>query len=150
MSRSLDDHPEPSRYVILRHEPTPLEHAGIGASTQRPLHWDVMFDVGETLRTWAFSTEPWEASQRGASSCSATQLADHRRAYLDYEGPVSGNRGTVVRVDSGTYRVRQDSPEIFLAELSSSRGMLRVRLTRSGAVNEQSEAEWLPEVTRAD
>lgn len=31
----------------------------------------------------------------------AEHLADHRRAYLQYEGEVSGNRGTVVRIASG-------------------------------------------------
>jgi hypothetical protein len=28
---------------------------------------------------------------------------DHRLLYLDYEGPVSGNRGRVVRWDHGTF-----------------------------------------------
>lgn len=31
----------------------------------------------------------------------AQRLADHRAAYLDYEGPVSGNRGDVERVAAG-------------------------------------------------
>jgi len=30
-----------------------------------------------------------------------TPLAPHRRAYLDYQGPISGGRGTVQRVDRG-------------------------------------------------
>jgi hypothetical protein len=31
----------------------------------------------------------------------ALRLADHRRMYLDYEGPVSGGRGSVVRMARG-------------------------------------------------
>ena len=31
------------------------------------------------------------------------RLADHRMAYLEYEGEVSNNRGTVSQVDRGTY-----------------------------------------------
>jgi hypothetical protein len=30
-------------------------------------------------------------------------LGDHRRAYLDYQGPISGNRGEVRRAAAGTY-----------------------------------------------
>ena len=33
----------------------------------------------------------------------AEQLPNHRLAYLDYEGLVSGERGTVRRVDAGTF-----------------------------------------------
>jgi hypothetical protein len=31
----------------------------------------------------------------------AKRIADHRPAYLDYQGPVSGNRGTVSRLGEG-------------------------------------------------
>ncbi len=31
----------------------------------------------------------------------ALRIADHRAAYLSYEGPISGNRGTVRRIASG-------------------------------------------------
>lgn len=30
------------------------------------------------------------------------RLPDHRAIYLDYEGPISGNRGEVRRVEAGT------------------------------------------------
>lgn len=33
----------------------------------------------------------------------ATPLADHRLAYLDYEGPLSDNRGSVARWDHGEF-----------------------------------------------
>ena len=31
----------------------------------------------------------------------AQRIADHRRSYLDYEGPISGERGQVIRVANG-------------------------------------------------
>ncbi len=34
----------------------------------------------------------------------ALRLADHRQLYLDYEGPISGNRGVVHRVGTGIAR----------------------------------------------
>ena len=56
------------------------------------LHWDLLLDAGDALRTWRLLSPPaclqWIAAE---------QLPDHRRLYLDYEGPVSGNRGTWFR-----------------------------------------------------
>jgi len=85
------------RYVILRHE-TPSGY-------ERPCHWDFMLESGNVLRTWALQEEP----HRGAT-VAAEALADHRLAYLDYEGPVSGNRGRVIRYDEGTYDLVCDTP----------------------------------------
>jgi hypothetical protein len=36
-----------------------------------------------------------------ASHFEAVRLADHRREYLTYEGPISGGRGRVIRLASG-------------------------------------------------
>ena len=81
------------RFVILRHEPP--------ASYPRGLHWDLMLEARGALRTWALAEEP----RRGAT-LPAEALADHRLAYLDFEGEVSGNRGTVERWDAGTYTIQ--------------------------------------------
>ena len=78
------------RFVILCHDPAP-------DTTQR-LHWDLMLETENALRTWALSEEI-----SSGVSVSARQLAHHRKAYLDYEGPVSGNRGSVHRWDHGVY-----------------------------------------------
>lgn len=43
----------------------------------------------------------------------AQRLADHRRAYLDFEGPLSGNRGHVQRLASGTVEALLNEPTIF-------------------------------------
>lgn len=73
------------RYVILTHDhPFP--------------HWDLMLEDGGVLRTWRLLAEP-----AAGQVVRAEQLADHRLAYLDYEGPVSGGRGSVARWDHGTY-----------------------------------------------
>lgn len=41
----------------------------------------------------------------------AERLADHRRRYLDYEGPISGGRGEVIRLAQGTCSFEYVSPE---------------------------------------
>lgn len=52
-------------------------------------HYDLFLESGSTLATWRLSAPP----ETGAVD--AARIADHRIDYLDYEGPVSGDRGTV-------------------------------------------------------
>ncbi|MEO1007932.1 MAG: hypothetical protein AAFX79_05160 [Planctomycetota bacterium] len=47
-----------------------------------------------------------ERIDRGPPAFRAERLADHRRRYLDYEGPISGGRGRVSRVASGECTIR--------------------------------------------
>ncbi len=71
-----------------------LEHRWEG------VHDDLMFEVGGTLKTWSIDS-PLELGVE----VPARIRADHRTVYLDYEGPVSGNRGHVTRRAGGVYRV---------------------------------------------
>jgi hypothetical protein len=84
------------RFVILRHQ-TPPESG-------RGLHWDLMLESGGALRTWALAEEP-----QPGKTIAAEPLPDHRLDYLDYEGPISRNRGRVVRWDHGEYEVLEES-----------------------------------------
>jgi hypothetical protein len=106
------------RYVILRHEMPGPPRGGI--------HWDFMIEQGEVLRTWALAAEP-----NSAAEIEANVLADHRIAYLDYEGPVSGNRGAVVRWDQGQFETLLDSPQELVVTLHGERlkGTARLRAT---------------------
>jgi hypothetical protein len=81
----------PLRYVVLRHD-------GI----DQP-HFDLMFETfeGSALATWRSDEWPITSTTR------TERIGDHRRDYLDYEGPLSGNRGFVRRVDAGTHVLRQ-------------------------------------------
>jgi hypothetical protein len=71
-----------------------------------------MLETGEVLRTWRLSAPP---STEAAAA--AEPLGEHRKLYLDYEGPVSRGRGTVRRWDAGTY-----------ADLREHEGMTEFRL----------------------
>lgn len=62
------------------------------------LHWDFMLERDDVLLTWRLDCIPNDAAEIAAVS-----LPDHRAAYLDYEGPVSGDRGSVSRIDRGYY-----------------------------------------------
>lgn len=73
------------RFVVLQHD-------------WPQLHWDLMLENGANLRTWRLAEAP-----RPGNSIALVRLPPHRSIHLDYEGPVSGNRGTVRRVLSGSY-----------------------------------------------
>jgi hypothetical protein len=73
------------RFVILEHD-------------HPVLHWDLMLESGAVLRTWRLA-----APLRAGETIAATATFDHRPVYLDYEGPVRGDRGRVIRRESGTF-----------------------------------------------
>jgi len=69
------------------------------------LHWDFMLEKEAILRTWRLARSP-----DATGTTDAEPLPDHRLAYLDYEGPVSGNRGSVRRFDRGEYVLVEETP----------------------------------------
>jgi hypothetical protein len=73
-----------------------LEHRWNG------VHFDFMVEIGPDapLRTWGIDAEPVSGAELPARG-----LPDHRRAYLTFEGEVSGGRGTVRRWDEGDCEV---------------------------------------------
>ncbi len=113
------------RYVILLHD-MPPERA-------RATHWDLMLEWGGVLRAWALPREP-----AAGLDCEAQQLADHRAVYLDYEGPVSGGRGSVARWDEGHYRVERETKNELTVVLQGRRLEGRLTLER----NEDGSHFW--------
>jgi hypothetical protein len=91
------------RFVILEHD-HPF------------LHWDLMLEAGNVLRAWRL-LEPPEPGR----TIRAEALGDHRSIYLDYEGPVSGNRGNVRRWDAGAFTWELDMPERAIVRLAGNR-----------------------------
>jgi len=77
----------------------------------------VLREVASVLRTWELRELPtaWAAllgEVAGSAAVKALPLLDHRLAYLDYEGSISGDRGIVRCCDRGTYElVQQEIPE---------------------------------------
>jgi hypothetical protein len=102
------------RFVILRHD------------SPRGEHFDLMLEAGDVLKTWALPHPPEAGVEM---DCEA--LADHRLAYLDYEGPISGERGTVVRWDCGTYTLKRQEIAEWTVQLVGERLTGQVTLLRS-------------------
>jgi hypothetical protein len=97
------------------------------------LHWDLMVEQGDVLRTWRLKQPP-----DAEGPIVAEALPDHRLAYLDYEGPVRGGRGTVERWDAGTYDMVELTRNRVTVRLNSGKLDCVVQLKR------RSEgAEWV-------
>lgn len=99
----------PLRFVLLEHD-HPFAHL------------DFMLEQGDALWTWRLEQLP-----RLGVPLPAQRLPDHRLIYLDYEGPVSGNRGRVVRLDRGVYDLlthQSDTITLRLQEGQLLRGIL--------------------------
>jgi len=94
----------PRRFVVLHHTDHPTE----------PDHYDLMIEADEGLLTWRVMQPPESIT----SDIAVYPLPLHRRAYLDYEGPVSNDRGYVRRHDWGTCTICE--------------GMSRLRIQFSG------------------
>jgi hypothetical protein len=99
------------RFVILTHD-------------HPHLHWDFFLEEGDVLLGWRLAEEPVTKKL-----IAATAQADHRKLYLDYEGPVSGNRGNLTRWDFGDYTIEPASRE---ASLRASRVGARLILQITG------------------
>ncbi len=113
------------QYVILRHE-------GIDSP-----HFDLMFETtaGGLLATWR--SDAWPIEQ----PTPLLRLGDHRRDYLTYEGPLTGNRGSVRRVEAGA-----------IARLTTSTGRIDIDLAASAGtklsltLDVSGEPHWIAQV----
>jgi hypothetical protein len=105
------------RFVILEHD-HPF------------LHWDFMLESGGALLTWRLLARP-----EPGLTIRAEALGAHRKAYLDYEGPVSGQRGTVKRWDAGTFVWETEGADHLAVRLEGERlrGLVSLMRTAAGA-----------------
>lgn len=85
--------------------------------------WMLARDDDGPLRTFRLETD----ISAGCEQFVGTSLPDHRRRYLDYEGPISGNRGRVQRVASGSCVLLVERAELLCVDvdLGLCRGVLR-------------------------
>ena len=63
-------------------------------------HFDLMLECGDALVTFTSGVAPDETA---SLPCLVRQVPDHRLAYLEYEGEISGGRGWCRIHDRGTF-----------------------------------------------
>ena len=102
---------ESLQYVVLRHE-----------GVDEP-HFDLMFEIhpGSDLATWR--VDDWPINDNSTF----TPLRPHRRAYLQYEGAISADRGQVHRVHVGQHEVEEDSPQLLIVRLENGQRIMLPR-----------------------
>ena len=88
------------RFTILRHD------------GPEGLHWDLLLESGGVLLAWALPQFPQPGIEMTAEA-----LPDHRLLYLGYEGPITGDRGTVAAWDRGDSLDRQSRCAELVIEL---------------------------------
>ncbi len=114
--------PMPNRFVILHHSVAGSEH------------WDLMLEHDDVLLTWQLAAEPVNVS---SLPIMARRIEDHRKAYLDYQGAISGGRGHVSRVDAGTMHLKEFTARRFLIRLDG------LRLVGEFILSQESGADWI-------
>ncbi len=105
----------------------------------RGLHYDFFLEAGEALKTWSLPRLPEPGLE---ILCDA--LSDHRPIYLEYEGPISGDRGTVARWDQGMYSVDQWTEDEIIVKLAGGKLAGPVELLRETALPAQWRFRWKP------
>ncbi len=121
------------RFVVLFHE--------MPADSERGSHWDWMFEHQGSLGTWAVDELP-----SGGKPVAAMRLADHRLAYLTYEGLLQGGRGSVRREDEGEYRVLEVTDQRWRLELAGARWQGHVCLELDDADRQRWLLSFAPSV----
>lgn len=103
------------RYAVLEHD-------------HPALHWDFLLESGPILLAWRLSAPP------GPDAVDAEQSFDHRLLYLDYEGFVSGDRGSVRRWDGGLFEWKARETDRLAVLLAGTRlnGVFRLDRINGG------------------
>ncbi len=92
------------RFVILH-------HTGYGRE-----HWDLMIEQDDSLATWKLYHHPASLPNKDLE---LFRIGDHRKMYLDYEGPLTGERGEVACFRRGEAEVLEKNSQRWRVRLTS-------------------------------
>ena len=98
-----------------------LHHTGVAEA-----HYDLLIETAPDALLRAWRCDAWPVTAESI----VMALPDHRRAYLQYEGVISGGRGEVVRVDEGSCSIELDAADELRARLTGRFGGFLLHLKR--------------------
>ncbi len=107
-------------FVILKHS---ADH----------VHYDIMLERGNALFTLKVNEDDiFRLGEKG--HVFAARIEDHRKRYLNYEGPISCGRGMVKIYDRGAFNIIRWGHDLIEIELYGKKisGKLRIKKTGSG------------------
>lgn len=108
-----------------------LEHTPATGAVDAVIHWDLLIEITgqERLATWRLARNPIAVN----APIAAERIPDHRRVYLEYEGPVRQARGSVRRLDRGVVVLQSYDGETFAAEFAGEHLRGGFEMKRAGA-----------------
>ncbi len=136
------------RFVVLEHQ--------LPTESERPSHWDLLLEQPSAWGGMLLTFEVFNPPVEWGPPTAVLKLPDHRSLYLDYEGPISGNRGSVIRVLEGHIQWLKKTPEFLTLRLQTASitfgsnavlgplGVLEIRKNLREANRDEWEMELLP------
>ncbi|MCE5341840.1 MAG: hypothetical protein LLF92_12065 [Planctomycetaceae bacterium] len=91
------------------------------------IHWDLMIEYGDVLKTWRLDNPP---EKLASEKTKATPIQDHDKKFLTYQGSVNNGTGTAEIVDEGTCTIKSDDGKIL--QVSFTGKILRKQITLEG------------------
>ena len=85
-----------------------------------------MLEKEGVLQTWRLNLLP------GNAPFLAEKIHDHRLEYLEYEGPISNDRGVVKRMDRGKYEIIADTESFMIIQLLEGKYQGQINFDRMG------------------
>ena len=103
-------------FVIQKHE-----------KQGEPVHWDLMLERGEVLKTFRLDRPP---EQLVTEHAIAAPIFDHDKRFLTFEGTVNRGLGTVQIVERGRYQTlsQTDTAWSFTLEGSVLQGRFTLKV----------------------
>lgn len=105
-----------SEFVILFHRMPEL--------AKRTDHWDLMIQRDDSLVTWALDSVPV-----AGVDIKAVRLTNHRLEYLNFQGPLTGERGEVTQFAKGNCKWLADAETRKIIRLTGPDFVWRVTIT---------------------
>ncbi len=99
------------RFVILEHD-------------YPEQHWDLMLEQGNHLCAWKLKENPdriYIKASKPISTIVSKASHDYKHIYLDYEGPLTNDRGFVTQFDQGTFEWLEQSDEQITISLQGKK-----------------------------
>lgn len=127
-------------YALPARRSVVLVHVPGTANREHGDHFDWLIEMEPDGPLFAFRTNirPDVVSGCHGLSFAAQRLPDHRRKYLEYEGPIAGNRGVVTRCAEGQVLLGEMGDGVCVFTISFVRAALRYE----GKRDESSDGLW--------
>ncbi|MDY6970017.1 MAG: DNA polymerase ligase N-terminal domain-containing protein [Spirochaetota bacterium] len=91
-------------------------------------HYDIMIEYSNILLTWQVPFDKIKLLLNGIR-IEAIRIQDHRKKYLNYEGPISCNRGRIEIFDYGNYKASVIDEDNIKAQLYGKvfKGLINIK-----------------------